>query len=88
MIILGLIGGAAIGGFWGVVLAVPVMAMVKIVVGHFWRTRVLGQSWQEASAALITENPTGETLLARIRRSSGDGEETPEPESEADVDSP
>ncbi|MBU1493050.1 MAG: AI-2E family transporter [Actinobacteria bacterium] len=88
MIILGLIGGAAIGGFWGVVLAVPVMAMVKIVVGHFWRTRVLGQSWQEASAALITENPTGETLLARIRRSSSGDEEAPEPESEADVDSP
>lgn len=49
LIILGLIAGAAIGGFWGVVLTVPVMATVKIIVGHFWRTRVLGQSWEEAT---------------------------------------
>ena len=74
MIILGLIGGAAIGGFWGVVLAVPVMAIIKIVAGHFWRTRVLGQSWEEASEALIVEAPAGETLLDRIRRSDEDEE--------------
>ena len=45
LIILGLIVGAGLGGFWGLVLTVPVMASVKILVGHFWRTRVLGQSW-------------------------------------------
>ena len=88
MILLGLIGGATIGGFWGVVLAVPVMAMVKIVAGHFWRTRVLGQSWEEASEALITEHHTGETLLARIRRSRDTDEGAPGDESGADGDSP
>jgi predicted PurR-regulated permease PerM len=68
MIILGLIGGAAIGGFWGILLAVPVMAMIKILAGHFWRTRMLGQSWEEASEALISAPPERSPLLTRIRR--------------------
>lgn len=74
VIILGLILGASIGGFWGVLMAVPVMASLKIVAGHFWRTRVLGESWEEASKALIDENPTGETLLSRLRGDSDEPE--------------
>jgi predicted PurR-regulated permease PerM len=66
MIILGLVLGASLGGFWGVVLAVPVMASVKIIGGHLWRTRVLGESWEEAEEALIEENPVGESPLDRI----------------------
>ena len=77
-IILGLILGAAIGGFWGVVLAVPVMAAVKIIAGHYWRTRVLGESWEEASEALIEEPPGAESALIRRRR--GDQESGPEAE--------
>ena len=59
-IILGLVLGASLGGFWGVVLAVPVMASVKIIGGHLWRTRVLGESWVEASRAIL-ESPEGES---------------------------
>jgi hypothetical protein len=54
-----------------VVLAVPVTASVKIVAGHLWRTRVLGQSWEEATSALI-EPANAETLLSRIRREAAD----------------
>jgi predicted PurR-regulated permease PerM len=72
MIILGLIGGGTIGGFWGVLLAVPVMAMIKILAGHFWRTRVLGQSWEEASEALIVEHPMQESRFSWRRRGGGD----------------
>jgi predicted PurR-regulated permease PerM len=73
MILIGLVGGAAIFGFWGVVLAVPVMAIVKILSGHFWRTRVLGQSWEEASEAVIEENVTAETFITRrLRRALDD----------------
>jgi predicted PurR-regulated permease PerM len=53
VVVLVLILGGAIGGLWGVLLAVPVAASIKIVIGHLWRTRVLGQSWDEASEALI-----------------------------------
>lgn len=82
-IVLGLIAGASIGGFWGVLLTVPVMASFKIIVGHFWRTRVLGQSWEEVTEALIDEHPTGESLLTRVRRSE-DEEEAAEEPGEAD----
>ena len=56
-IILGLVLGASLAGFWGVVLAVPVMSSVKIIGGHMWRTRVLGESWTEASQALMQLAP-------------------------------
>lgn len=72
LIILGLIGGGAIGGFWGILLAVPLMAMIKILLGHLWRTRVLGQSWEDADAALVEVQPRPDTLLTRIWRSVDD----------------
>jgi predicted PurR-regulated permease PerM len=45
----------AIAGFWGIIIAVPLTATVRIIVGHWWRTRVLGESWDEASAALLVD---------------------------------
>jgi predicted PurR-regulated permease PerM len=84
-IILGLIGGAAIGGFWGILLAVPVMAIVKILSGHFWRTRVLGQSWEEVTDALIEDHSTAETFITRLVKSFDGGERSEEDaEDEAD----
>ncbi|MDJ0959086.1 MAG: AI-2E family transporter [Acidimicrobiia bacterium] len=53
VVLLVLILGGAVGGVWGVILVVPVTASVKILAGHYWRTRVLGQSWEEAQDALI-----------------------------------
>ncbi len=50
VVILVLILGGAIGGLWGVILAVPATAAIKILTGHLWRTRVLGQTWEEAAA--------------------------------------
>lgn len=65
-IVLGLIAAASIGGFWGVLLAVPVMAAVKIIVGHYWRTRVLGESWEEAREAVIDDDPAPDTFITRL----------------------
>lgn len=42
-VMLGLLAGGAVAGFWGVLLAVPGIATTKILVGHFWVTRVLGE---------------------------------------------
>lgn len=69
VIVLALIIGGSLAGFLGVLVAIPVTAAVRIVVGHLWRTRVLGQSWEEASEAMIelTEPPE---RLARISRKS------------------
>jgi predicted PurR-regulated permease PerM len=35
-----LIAGAALAGFFGLLVAVPVVASIKVVVAHLWRTRV------------------------------------------------
>ena len=32
--------GATLAGFWGMLLAVPLVASTKVVAAHFWRTRV------------------------------------------------
>jgi len=67
VIVLSLVVGGSLAGLLGVLVAVPVAAAIRILVGHFWRTRVLGQSWQEASEGMIevTEPPE---RLARISR--------------------
>ncbi len=67
VIVLALIIGGSLAGLLGVLIAVPVTAAVRIVAGHLWRTRVLGQSWEEASEAMIevTEPPE---RFAGIRR--------------------
>lgn len=69
VIVLALIIGGSLAGLLGVLIAVPVTAAVRIVFGHIWRTRVLGQSWEEASKAMIevTEPPE---RIAGIRRRS------------------
>jgi predicted PurR-regulated permease PerM len=61
--LLALVLGGALAGFWGIVIAVPVMASIKVVGGHWWRTRVLGETWEQASASLFTDPPPG-----RLRR--------------------
>ncbi|NNC92437.1 MAG: AI-2E family transporter [Acidimicrobiia bacterium] len=79
-VLLALFAGGAVGGLFGVLMAVPTVAVIKILSGHLWRTRVLGQSWDEAREALIDDEPTREMVLTRRR--DGDGkaaDEEPEP---------
>lgn len=42
-VILALLAGGTLAGFFGLLLAVPVAAALKILIGHLWRTHVLGQ---------------------------------------------
>lgn len=39
-VMISLIAGATLAGFWGMLLAVPLVASVKVITSHFWRTRV------------------------------------------------
>lgn len=59
VIVLALLVGGSLAGLLGVLVAVPVVSMLRIVAGHLWRTRVLGETWAEASDAMIevTERP-------------------------------
>ena len=67
IIVLALVIGGTLAGLLGVVVAVPLTAAIRIVIGHFWRTRVLGETWGEASSHMIeyTEPPE---RIAGIRR--------------------
>jgi predicted PurR-regulated permease PerM len=70
VIILALLVGGSLAGLLGVLVAVPVAAVTKIILSHMWRTRVLGQSWDEATEAFLHEYepPSADTLLGRLQR--------------------
>ena len=72
-----LVLAGAVAGFWGIIIAVPLAATVKIVVGHWWRTRVLRESWAEASEALIVE-PTAAARSANDEPDGGTASEDPD----------
>jgi predicted PurR-regulated permease PerM len=42
-VMLSLLAGGTLAGFWGVLLGVPTVAVVKLLSLHFWTTRVLGE---------------------------------------------
>jgi len=67
VIVLALIIGGSVAGLLGVLVAVPMTAAIRIIVGHLWRTRVLGETWGEASRHMIeyTDPPD---RIAGIRR--------------------
>ncbi|NND83927.1 MAG: AI-2E family transporter [Acidimicrobiia bacterium] len=70
VIILALMVGGSIAGLLGVLLAVPAVAVLKVLASHYWRTRMLGEPWQDAAEAIIEEpeiTRTGEILVERIR---------------------
>jgi predicted PurR-regulated permease PerM len=72
VIILVIVLGGGVGGIWGVLLAVPVTAALKILAGHLWRTRVLGQSWEDALDSMIEYSQPPDTLIGEIRESLDD----------------
>ncbi|MFQ5966305.1 MAG: AI-2E family transporter [Acidimicrobiia bacterium] len=89
-IILALIAGGALFGLFGVLIAVPTVAAVKVLLGHLWRTRILGESWEEASEAMIVTYEPPARLVRRGRSSpeqltldSSEDEEAPDEAAEA-----
>lgn len=51
VVMLALLAGGTLGGFFGLLLAVPATAVLKILVGHAWRHLVLGQPLDEIEAS-------------------------------------
>jgi predicted PurR-regulated permease PerM len=43
LVMLALLLGGTLGGFFGLLVAVPTAAILKIVIGHMWRVHVLGE---------------------------------------------
>lgn len=60
-IILALVAGGAIAGFWGMLLAVPATAVGKILILHYYTTNILGIEADEDE-----ETPEGDTGLLPV----------------------
>lgn len=52
-----LVLAGALAGFWGIVIAVPLVAGLKIISGYWWRTRILEQTPREAAESMSIEPP-------------------------------
>lgn len=50
-VVLALLAGGTMGGFLGLLVAVPLTAALKIVLGHLWRVHVLGEALPEVAVA-------------------------------------
>jgi predicted PurR-regulated permease PerM len=74
VIVLSLIIGGSIAGVLGVLVAVPTVSVIRIVAGHLWRTRVLGESWEQASEAMLETTEPPDRLRPGRRRVSPDQE--------------
>lgn len=75
-IVLALLAGGSLGGVFGVLIAVPFTGVLKVLAGHLWRTRGLGEPWDRALAGIVVEREP-EPIKQRVRRVSdrlsGDG---------------
>ena len=60
VIMLSLLAGGTIGGFFGLFLAVPVAAVLKILISHVWRVHVLGEPFEEVAVEAAAEEAAQE----------------------------
>jgi hypothetical protein len=56
VVMLALLAGGTLGGFFGLLLAVPTTAVLKIIFGHVWRTWVLGEPLDEIARQWAVED--------------------------------
>jgi predicted PurR-regulated permease PerM len=82
VVMLALLAGGTLAGFFGLLLAVPTVATLKIVCGHAWRHYVLGEPLDEIEARWEAEDvPVKGGVIEKI----GDEESATPPET-ADED--
>lgn len=68
VIVIALLIGGSVAGLLGVLIAVPAVGVLRIVAGHLWRTRVLGESWAQATEAMIETTEPPDRLKVRRRK--------------------
>jgi predicted PurR-regulated permease PerM len=54
-VILALLAGGSLGGLFGLLLAVPIAAALKIVLGHLWRVHILGEPYDEPEPSAVIQ---------------------------------
>jgi predicted PurR-regulated permease PerM len=89
VVILALVAGGTLGGFFGLLMAVPVAAAIKIVLGHLWRVHILGEPFEQAVAEEAVEDAEPGVGIVKDVLDGDDGPEAAEkPAPEATVPSP
>jgi predicted PurR-regulated permease PerM len=82
-VMLSILAGGAVGGFWGVLLGVPTVAVAKLMLNHIWTTRVLGvEPSPYASAGGTTPPSVVPEPPERVAVGSGGDEIEEEPDEE------
>jgi predicted PurR-regulated permease PerM len=66
VVMLALLAGGTLGGFLGLLLAVPVTAALKIILGHLWRTYVLEQPLEEEERAWERDDAEPGTVVEDV----------------------
>ena len=66
VVMLALLAGGTLGGFFGLLLAVPLTATLKVVVGHLWRVYVLELPFEEVVAQDMPPPDAGAGLLTPL----------------------
>lgn len=70
VVMLTLLAGGTLGGFFGLLLAVPTVAVLKILIGHLWRTYVLGQPIEEEALAFAAMDAQPGAFVEKVERRS------------------
>jgi hypothetical protein len=79
VVILALVAGGSLGGFFGLLLAVPVAATLKIVLGHLWRVHVLDEPFEEVVAEEAADDAEpGVGMVKSVGDDEAEGELAPE----------
>jgi hypothetical protein len=76
MVMLALLTGGTLGGFFGLLIAVPTAAALKILISHLWHTYVLGEPPEEV-AAMARQDEVG-AASGMVRRVGDGAPEQPE----------
>jgi hypothetical protein len=78
-VMLSIIAGGALAGFWGVLLVVPAVAVAKLILGHLWSTRVLdldvspqGRAASGRPPSVVPESPAGESPEVDAKANGGE----------------
>lgn len=70
VVMLTLLAGGTLGGFFGLLLAVPTVAVLKILIGHLWRTYVLGQPIEAEALAYAAMDAQPGAFVEKVEHRS------------------
>ena len=79
-VLLALLAGASLGGIFGMIVAAPAVAALKVVIGHVWTVYVLGQPPEDPECTVGDLDPRDDLLRQEDGVTSGPGSATPGPD--------